>query len=114
MGTKNWLGGVGISVLLLACSDGSRFEVGDFVDGGRVTGVQGDACQVVTIEHDPTWTCSAEQLELVQGGSSVPYPQPGGAAAPYPQPDDADPVDLQPTDCEGLAALRRPALKLKQ
>lgn len=88
--------------------------VGDTVDGGgRVTEVKGETgCKVVVVTHDAEWRCSPEQLELANdyygygGYEDDGYPS-GGVPAPTSP-------ELVATDCEGLAALRRPRLKASQ
>ena len=121
MGAKSWLGSIGMMTLLTACgfdsgagtvtpgSPGYRPVVGERLGDGRVTQVEGGSCQTVVISYDAEWDCSAEQLAAIQGSS---LPQPIGPSA---SPGSVLPrVELVPTDCEGLAALRRPALKQAQ
>jgi hypothetical protein len=123
MGARSWLGGIGISVLSVACSQGNTTlftvdppQVGDVLDGGRVTGVtgadngSGADCRIVTITFDPEWTCSDEQLDIVHGVAAS-TALPSGAA---PAASESEKVKLVSTDCEGLAARRRPALKTAQ
>jgi hypothetical protein len=82
-------------------------EEGDDVGNGKVvdTTQQGQDCFAVTVEHPPAWECNAEQIAEAQS-----YPQyPGGGYGT--QPGDESDVRLRPTDCEGLADLRREALR---
>ncbi len=114
MAYRTYLGLVGSALLGVAtgCGGGGNqgFEVGDSLDGGEVTNVTTTgSCQIVTVTHSPVWACSAEQLELVKNPYYAPLPSPAEAPPPG-----GERVDLVPTDCEGLAALRRPALKQMQ
>jgi len=117
---KSLLGSIGLGALLVGCGFDSsngpgdrdwKAEVGDPIDGGRVTHVQaGGDCQIVTVSYEAEWECTPEQLSLVNGSSSVPgY---GGAVGAAPSVSKT--AELIPTDCEGLAALRRPELKAAQ
>jgi len=127
MVSRHSLGIAGLVLFLFACDDGSRtgagtgnegtrFEVGDTIDGGRVTQVAGDDCQVLTVSYEPEWECSAEQLALVHGAANTYNPGPPGYPQPGTAPATSEPesVALTVTDCEGLAALRRPELKARQ
>lgn len=118
MGGKRWLGALGVIVLSAACEQAGPNsvpvpvtpEVGDDIDGGKVTNVSGAKCSVVTVAYDPEWQCSAEQLQAAR----APYgavPASGSSAA---QLSEAERVALVATDCEGLAARRRPALRAQQ
>jgi hypothetical protein len=116
---KAWLGCVGLVVLATACEQTgpdlvypATPEVGDTVDGGKVTAVSGKGeCRIVTLTHDAPWACSAEQITAARGGSAAAPSPTGSTASQLPE---AERVALTPTDCEGLAALRRPALKTQQ
>lgn len=124
MGAKSWLGSVGLIVLAAGCEQTgpnpvalSGPEVGDSVDGGQVTqvsamgtDVSGKECRIVTVSYDAEWSCSKEQLAALQS-SGLPAQVPSG---PAPSLSEAERVALVATDCEGLAARRRPALKLQQ
>lgn len=120
MGTKAWIGKVGIALLATlgaGCDEGSgphyRFQVGDRVDGGKVTEVErGGGCEIITVSIDPEWECSAELLNGGTMGAATPLP--ASASPALPGVVDPAKVSLIPTDCEGLAALRRPALKSAQ
>jgi hypothetical protein len=120
MSALKHLGCIGSLLLLSACSSARPQEgdadyrpaVGDPLGDGRVTEVYGDDCQAVVVSHDAEWTCSAEQLQAIQaghGGYEDGIDAPGSGATPA-----VSGVELMPTDCEGLAALRRPGLKLAQ
>jgi hypothetical protein len=113
-----------LSLSLLACDtmrgaepndpDGGSLrmpKVGDAVGGGKVTDVRsmgGDAgCYAVTVHTAPTWTCSAAQIAEANKGwydsGADKVPDIGVSTAA-----------LRVSDCKGLAALRRPALKSMQ
>ncbi len=120
MGTKAWIGQVGVALLATlgtACDDDSgphyQYQIGDQVDGGKVTEVQrGAGCETITVSIDPEWECSAELLKGPTQGATPALPS-QSPALPGSAPSAAQ-VALIPTDCEGLAALRRPALKASQ
>jgi hypothetical protein len=105
------VGGALVLALSSAChTESSGPEVGDDYDGGKVTGVTGDGeCVVVTVQHASEWECSDEQMERART-----YPN-SAAYGGYAQPGvPAQSVALRATDCEGLAALQRPAVKATQ
>jgi uncharacterized secreted protein with C-terminal beta-propeller domain len=85
-------------------------DVGDTVDDGKVTHVAGDEeCRMVTVTHSAEWSCSDEQQQRVRGDFIGEAEDTAAPAGPTPAT-----VELAATDCEGLAALRRPALKSAQ
>src|SRR6478752_7379821 len=118
MGGKRWLGALSVMVLSAACEQGGPNlvpvpvtpEVGDDIDGGKVTHVSGAKCSVVTVAYDPEWQCSAEQIQAARGPYGA-VPASGSSAAQLPE---AERVALVATDCEGLAERRRPALRAQQ
>jgi uncharacterized secreted protein with C-terminal beta-propeller domain len=119
MGGKRWLGALSVIVLSAACEQVGPNpmapasvvpEVGDDVDGGKVTRVSAGKCSVVGVNYDPEWQCSAEQITAIRGPSGA-APASGSSAAELPE---AERVALVATDCEGLAARRRPALRAQQ
>lgn len=110
-----------VSSLLCACASHSSDvpKPGDDHDGDRVLDVQhvGEGCYRVTLEVDPLWSCSEEEIEIAKSVSSTP-----GTTSPS-DPDDVTPEDLlvdaalgmpvalEPSDCATLADLRRASLK---
>jgi uncharacterized secreted protein with C-terminal beta-propeller domain len=119
MGGKRWLGALSVIVLSAACEQAGPNpvalepvapEVGDEVDGGKVTRVSPGKCTVAVVSYDPEWQCSAEQLEATRGPYAA-APVSSSSAAELPE---AERVALAATDCEGLAARRRPALRAQQ
>ena len=102
MRLKCWLLSVGLLGLLSGCEAAdSGFVVGDEIDGGKVTEVTGTgACRVVTVQFDPEWSCSEEQLELISQGGGY-YPE-GSPSVPDDVPvDEAAAIELRATDCFG-------------
>ncbi len=86
-------------------------KVGDTTDdGGKVTDVApaSTQCISVTVEMPPAWECTQQEKDLARGLGAVPVP--AATAAPPISLDSPD-VALEQTDCDGLAELRRPALK---
>jgi uncharacterized secreted protein with C-terminal beta-propeller domain len=86
---------------------------GDIIDGGEVVdATYGNGCTIVQIVHPPAWACSDAQL-----ADAKVYPGSSGSSAAAPPATTppaavlADDVALRPMDCQGLADLRRPALK---
>src|SRR5262245_18341793 len=79
--------------------------------GGRVIdSKEGNGCTVLQVEIAPEWECSDEQIAETKRG----YPSSGSTTPETtvaPGAATADDVALRPMDCEGLADLRRPALK---
>ncbi|HET7540094.1 MAG TPA: beta-propeller domain-containing protein [Polyangiaceae bacterium] len=114
MGGKRWLAGVGVLLLSAACEQTGAnpvpLEVGDEVDGGKVTSISSGKCSLVTVSYDSEWQCSAEQIAAVRGDSGA-TPASSDSSAQLPE---TERVSLVTTDCEGLAARRRPALKAQQ
>jgi uncharacterized secreted protein with C-terminal beta-propeller domain len=114
MGGKRWLGALSVIVLSAACDQASHHpvapEVGDDVDGGKVIRVSGAKCSVAVVSYDSEWQCSAEQIEAIRGPYAA-VPVSSSSATQLPE---AERVALVATDCEGLAARRRPALKAQQ
>lgn len=114
---------VAASLLSAACGSHSSdpLQAGDDYDGDRVLDVQhlGDGCYLVTLEVEPLWSCSEEEIELASSvssapGSTSPPDANGGAAAPEDLLVDAAlgmPVALESSDCATLADLRRASLK---
>ncbi len=111
------LGCLGILLSLTACEHATpregeadyRPQVGDTLGDSRVTQVSGEDCQTVVLSQDAAWDCSAQQLEDLRDASSYDEDVPG-----LPNAGPAPTVELAVTDCEGLAALRRPVLKSVQ
>lgn len=82
------------------------FEADSAVDGG-----QKDAgCVLITINHDPEWKCTEEQLAELETGGSVTSGQAIGIGRPQGPVDLEVDASLEVKDCDGLAQLRRPQL----
>jgi len=81
--------------------------------GGKTAYVPPMATQCITVqvETPPVWECTAEEKNIARGAMRAPAPGPITTAAQQPPATDAPDVSLEQTDCDGLAELRRPALK---
>ena len=114
MGGKRWLVALSVIVLSAACEQAGPNPVppvvGDDVDGGKVTSVTSGKCSVVTVSYDSEWQCSAEQIAALRSPNGE-VPVSSGSSA---QLSEAERVALVATDCEGLAARRRPGLRAQQ
>ena len=118
MGTKSWLGTIGVMTLLTACgsdgtgsvapgSPGYRPIVGEVIGDGRVTQVSGGSCQAVVISYDSKWDCSAEQLAAIQVPTNLSPPGVGPADTPSGRPKGG----RVPPPAEGPPPGRRPGKK---
>ena len=113
-----------LGLCLPACQDGSDGSdrsdgfatphVGDRIDDGVVTSVSpGRGCQVITLEHDPVWACSEEQIAAARTGSG-PTSRAGIGTPVADAPTGTTPAQLVASDCKTLADLHRPAIKSRQ
>ncbi|HEX6767256.1 MAG TPA: beta-propeller domain-containing protein [Polyangiaceae bacterium] len=99
--------------VLSNCGGAAPSEFGSNDNGGRIIDTtEGNGCTILQVQVPAAWECSAEQIAEAKSGV---YPGTGAGVAPPttlpPAMATSDDVALRTTDCEGLAALRRPALK---